>query len=542
MKRSRSTKSCEAHQSSARVEMSLLPSDNSFIRMRPNPAADFTDESMEEISSITRQQLQLRHRDRIRSINEQMRKAHSGEEYLNEAITYGRIRIAKDGVNGILVGGRTALMQWVSEFEFDGSNTESVIQKNDNTTQNSKLSNKAKNVHWKWSPFEAQPPPTEGMNVLHDESAVQIRLCDEVVSLFGNCYNYTQRNPSQDCAANSVRPAEAALIEAVQFYKQRMDQNLSAMSLSSQRATEYIPSRYLDAQQWHQALLGKDSPVCQSSSCGSARDVVLFDVRNIYETNIGTFAPPTSTNTDTKIKPSSRNIEQLCVPPTRECSDLPRLMVLNRDQIRAQCQGKDVMMYCTGGVRCERASKLLKLILTEEPSGPTNSGNAGKKDHGSRSSSNGSNAPKIFQLFGGIEAYLSHVSPEEGLFRGRNFVFDPRMDHGYLYEHFHPTCDVQTDVNSTDVAGEESETKRQIEAPISTCVVCRVTPWGDYTNAHARCRACSIRVLVCSFCVEKYRDGPPQTDEQPKRRGDHQNKVPNLCVLCDICQQSTEVS
>ncbi len=61
-------------------------------------------------------------------------------------------------------------------------------------------------------------------------------------------------------------------------------------------------------------------------------------------------------------------------------------------------------MYCTGGVRCERASALLKSEMAGDVKG-------------------------VFQLDGGIEKYLQHF-PDGGNWQGKNFVFDKREAFG----------------------------------------------------------------------------------------------------------------
>lgn len=68
--------------------------------------------------------------------------------------------------------------------------------------------------------------------------------------------------------------------------------------------------------------------------------------------------------------------------------------------MRSQLKGKEVLMYCTGGVRCERASALLQSEIGNEING-------------------------CFQLQGGVEKYLQEF-PDGGFWRGKNFVFDKR--------------------------------------------------------------------------------------------------------------------
>jgi len=104
-------------------------------------------------------------------------------------------------------------------------------------------------------------------------------------------------------------------------------------------------------------------------------DAVLFDGRNLYEARIGTF--------EGAITPAVENF--------RELKD----MVHDFDDLK----DKKVMMFCTGGIRCEKASGLLK--------------KEGFKN--------------VYQLHGGIIKYKQEIPKEESLFKGKCFVFDDRI-------------------------------------------------------------------------------------------------------------------
>ncbi len=110
-------------------------------------------------------------------------------------------------------------------------------------------------------------------------------------------------------------------------------------------------------------------------------DVVVIDTRNDYEVDVGTFE-------------GARN------PQTRAFNEFPDYArrTLSDDRTRK------IAMFCTGGIRCEKASAFL---LRE---GYTN----------------------VFQLHGGILRYLERIAPEESLWRGECFVFDERvaLEHG----------------------------------------------------------------------------------------------------------------
>lgn len=104
-------------------------------------------------------------------------------------------------------------------------------------------------------------------------------------------------------------------------------------------------------------------------------DFVLLDTRNNYETAVGAF-------TDC-IKPDIRYFRQF-----------PQYLNENLDQFK----DKTVLMTCTGGVRCERATALLVQKGV---------------------------AKEVLQMNGGIHRYIEKYP--QGFFRGKNYVFDKRI-------------------------------------------------------------------------------------------------------------------
>ncbi|XP_030959772.1 rhodanese-like domain-containing protein 6 [Quercus lobata] len=180
--------------------------------------------------------------------------------------------------------------------------------------------------------------------------------------------------------------------------------------------------RHLSAAEFHSALQGtgplleKDSPTCNE-------DLVLLDARNLYETRIGKFHVP--------------NVETLD-PGIRQYSDLPSWI----DDKSEQLKGKRVLMYCTGGIRCEMASAYIR--------------------------SKGAGFENVLQLYGGIQRYLEQF-PDGGFFKGKNFVFDHRISVG------------SSDPNI-----------------IGTCLLCG-SSFDDYSS-RCRCTHCRMLVLVCDSC------------------------------------------
>jgi UPF0176 protein len=108
----------------------------------------------------------------------------------------------------------------------------------------------------------------------------------------------------------------------------------------------------------------------------TAGDVVVIDTRNVYEVALGTFAGAID-------------------PGIMQFRAFPDWW---RDHA-ATFAGKRVAMFCTGGIRCEKATSL---ALAE-------------------------GAAEVFHLDGGILRYLQEIGPDQSLWRGECFVFDERI-------------------------------------------------------------------------------------------------------------------
>lgn len=105
-------------------------------------------------------------------------------------------------------------------------------------------------------------------------------------------------------------------------------------------------------------------------------EVVLLDTRNDYEVGIGTFAGAVD-------------------PHTTTFREFPRYVRDNYDP----AEHKKVAMFCTGGIRCEKASAFMLKEGFEE----------------------------VYHLEGGILKYLEEVPPQESTWEGECFVFDSRV-------------------------------------------------------------------------------------------------------------------
>lgn len=129
-------------------------------------------------------------------------------------------------------------------------------------------------------------------------------------------------------------------------------------------------------------------------------------------------------------------------------------------------------MYCTGGVRCERASALVKREIGDEVNG-------------------------VFQLQGGVEKYLQTFPDGGGQWQGKNFVFDKR-------EAFGAGAPEGVGGVVTKAKGKSKETKDDV---LGKCCVCAV-PWDRYIGKK-KCATCRVPVLVCEACCTKRVDKDP---------------------------------
>lgn len=127
---------------------------------------------------------------------------------------------------------------------------------------------------------------------------------------------------------------------------------------------------YVDPREWN-ALV--DDP-----------DTIVIDTRNDYEVSIGSFA-------------GSIN------PQTPTFRDFPAWFRSQRERLLGSESSPRVAMFCTGGIRCEKASAFLKSEGVEE----------------------------VFHLKGGILAYLEAVPEDTSRWQGECFVFDQRVAVGH---------------------------------------------------------------------------------------------------------------
>ena len=198
---------------------------------------------------------------------------------------------------------------------------------------------------------------------------------------------------------------------------------------SSKKAEERLqleqrlqPNR-LTPSEWREAIQSSDD------------DVVVLDVRNSYESRMGRFVP-----------------EKTVCCPIRRFNQFKEWV--EEKGGKAYIENKKVLAYCTGGVRCEKATAyLLSLNVTKE----------------------------VSVLEGGIVAYARDIGGDG--FVGKNYVFDARG------------C-VDVGVNTNDDMGFIDENNNL--SSLTKCDGCKA-PCIPHL---ARCasKACHVILAACKEC------------------------------------------
>ena len=151
--------------------------------------------------------------------------------------------------------------------------------------------------------------------------------------------------------------------EKMPFYrmKTRLKREIVTMGVEGIDPNNVVGT-YVDPKDWNELI--------------SDPDVVLIDTRNDYEVEIGTFKGALN-------------------PDTQTFREFPQWVEDNRDKLKKP----KVAMFCTGGIRCEKASSFMKLNGFDD----------------------------VYHLKGGILKYLETQPESESLWDGDCFVFDQRV-------------------------------------------------------------------------------------------------------------------
>lgn len=335
----------------------------------------------------------------------------------------------------------------------------------------------------------------------HFENTLQVRKVREVVTLGDAARKATWRNAAPHITPEQFRD-ELLRRKQIAHKKDDSDQNGSeALTSNRKMSTGHLTpvqtgvKSMVDMRNYqlsssienseeghflsHDAVASKQTEVHTDATTA---DVVLLDARNSYETAIGRF-------------------DGAIVPNTRQFAQFGSFVRENRDLFK----GKRVLMYCTGGVRCERGSAVVSLETEAE---------------------------SIAQLKGGIDAFLKQFPDGGGVFKGRNLVFDKRITQSFRGELS------QSDSNHKDRSNEKCADAPAGGVVLGKCISCR-QPWDDY-SAEWRCSHCRCRVLLCDrqACVSWWKGLSTSSDENTAQRD---SDARELCEDC-VHQRATKTS
>ena len=203
----------------------------------------------------------------------------------------------------------------------------------------------------------------------------------------------------------------------------------------------------LDDETFDASKTGMHLSAAHFNELTAREDTVVVDMRNHYESEVGHFEGALCPDVDT----------------FREALPLVEdLLDVHRD--------KHIVMYCTGGIRCEKASAYFKHKGFE----------------------------KVYQLDGGIIQYAREVKAQglSNKFKGKNFVFDERLG------------------------------ERISEEVIAHCHQC-----GAPCDTHANCRnvTCNLLFIQCEACAATHEGccsdacreyiHLPETEQLARRKG-----------------------
>ena len=201
-------------------------------------------------------------------------------------------------------------------------------------------------------------------------------------------------------------PIKKAILDGVSFYKLivKIKKEIVAYGIPKKEYDMDNVGQYLNAQEFNLAMEDDTS--------------IVMDMRNFYETEVGKF----------------ENAEIPLVEKSKDLLPEVRKMLVGREK-------SQVLLYCTVGIRCEKASAFLI--------------------------QNG--IKNVKQLQGGIIQYAHEIKRKDikSKFIGKNFVFDARLG------------------------------ERVTDDIISTCHLC-----GEVSDNHKDCNndACHILFIQCSEC------------------------------------------
>ncbi|MFW7379920.1 MAG: rhodanese-related sulfurtransferase [Oligoflexus sp.] len=243
--------------------------------------------------------------------------------------------------------------------------------------------------------------------------------------VLGRCYLSTEGINAQVSVPLSLQTAfEAAVREHFPgiAFKRALEENMISFQKLKIKVRTKIVADGLDDTSFDVADVGRHLSAKEFHEAMNSEKTVVVDMRNHYECEVGHF--------DGAYLPKANTFREA----------LPEVTEFLQDK-----KEHKILLYCTGGIRCEKASSWLR--------------HQGFQD--------------VNQLHGGIIDYAQQIQQEglESRYKGMNFVFDDRLG------------------------------ERVTEDVIATCHQCQ-KPW----DLHSNCQnpGCNLLFLQCPDCAEEF--------------------------------------
>ena len=462
----------------------------------------------------------------------------------------GRIRVSEEGINGVLSGSKELLEKY--EKDVKKKLSVNLARQSSNAHDHNFSDERNSDFEFDVKYCHLRPDIPEESQLFETLSIKQTR---EVVSL----HEMTNKPSESNVDSRKNGKGDPWRRRRRRRIKHKITDNIDEnknVGDSDKKYTQFPTATHLKPEEWHCHLHeSSDNNVSSSQNVNK----VLIDARNIYESNVGYFHIPGIPTILTN---------------TRKYSSLPQ--ILNSPQVRNELRGKEVYMYCTGGVRCERASQYLASLAENKNLWLEDENKVSKENetHGDTHCTDGQSNPpvKIYQLEGGIQRYLEvfgemqthvdHVKSKKDLSnenetKNHDSTFTESNKSALSQEKLSERNCINVDselppiLSSTVLNGNDSNClykgKNFVFDPRRTdpkigpnppgkCIICS-SPHDDYDNGYppsagkeARCCRCRVLVLVCNDCRIKVNCWGENNNEK-KHLNICTDTTPNVNVL-----------
>ncbi|KAL7480014.1 hypothetical protein ACHAW6_007669 [Cyclotella cf. meneghiniana] len=372
----------------------------------------------------------------------------------------GRILISVEGINGTLsCYGVEALMQYKEEMENFDLLTEFNLPeriREDEPIPKAGSGRMFANIDWKTSTVDNDHMPHEYQEPFPD---LKVQIVNEIVNTGGSIHvsdipHHTGKEISPE-EFHSILTHAQADGGWVADSDPLGDKRVAANDDSQLRGPEF-QKRGIDK--------------------SKKKEVILIDVRNTFEHAIGHFIHPHSNTIISNI--GNKGDNPLSASTSDETNDNLSLLhsssnsaptpAINPNTVTFShfdsnfcskysdlLKDKKVLMYCTGGIRCVKASAMLKKRGIED----------------------------VSHLSGGIHRYLERYS-SDGFYKGKCMVFDQR---------------VALDPDSFKIR-DRGDSKNKSSNIVGKCIECHA-PYDQLSGANL-CTVCRDLILICPVCRE----------------------------------------